>query len=88
MSETNPGDLDQRLLDGIRLTGDAYDAGQIVALERIRSLLENELASQTALDPDADRTEREAARGARHVIERVLRDIDWQIERVTLRRNR
>jgi hypothetical protein len=80
-------DLDQRLLDGIRLTSDAYAAGQLDALRELRDLLESALAGPAGrIAASADPVERARARGAREAVEQTLHDVEARIESVESKR--
>ena len=73
-------DLNRRLLDGIRLTTDAYDAGQLMALREARGLLVDAVRRPTILIATTlDREEKAQALGAKDAIEQVIAGLDQRI---------
>ena len=74
-------ELDRKLLDGIRLTSDAYVAGQLAALRELRELLDNALSRPTGLLATAhDPVEKTKARGAKEAIEHVILNLEKRID--------
>ena len=73
-------ELDQRLLDGIKLTGDAFDAGRLGALTEAYDLLAKELdAWNRVLVTETEPVARTKARGAYDAIWRVLREFEGRV---------
>ena len=72
---------DQKILDGIKVIADANLAGQIEGLEAMREMLR---ARKTACDAivanDKSAVNRTMARGARKEIERLLDEVERQID--------
>ena len=73
-------DKDQRVLDGIKVTGDANLAGQLHALKTMRTLLRAHMAEQDAIVGNDERSvSRMLARGACEEIDRLLDAVEQQI---------
>ena len=73
-------ELDRRLLDGIRLTSGAYDAGQLAALRGAVEPVGNNLKRERGRVATAvDLVEKTKARGAIEALERILSDLEARI---------